>query len=211
MTEEKDGKEEGGPLLEQPAALEDHADLPSSTGVETNRRGSKQVPPPPTARSAAGNSGDSHGNSLTILLIVGTALLVVALIMSSIALGLAVGNRGCNFMPRGQMKRGGMNRSAAGRAFQELKNLESGGQVSIIRGNVVTVDGGNVTIQTSAGNETVVVTDGTRLRGAGLAGRQGGASSLKAGQQVTVLAKKTTDGKLEAVVVRAGLENRPGK
>lgn len=208
--EKKDDKGTGS-LGEQPAAPDGLEGTPP-TGDVASREGEKKAPPPPTARSVAGNDGGSYHRNQMILLAIGIAILIVVVVASSIALGFVLErHNGVVRRPGEMMRRGVMNRAGAGQLRQELKNLAGGGEVSIIRGNVATVEGGNVTIETPTGNETVVVADSTKFRGAGATGAQDGVSSLKAGQQVTVFAKKTTDGKLEAVVVRAGAEKAPNK
>jgi hypothetical protein len=192
----------GGPVAEQSTASGDQ--------TETIGQGS-QAPPPPEVKSGTADNGGPRSKTYNILLAACAAAAVVALILSAIALGFAVEDRHDVNKPREMMQRRFMNRPNAGQLRGELKDLAEGGQVSIIRGNVGTVEGGNVTVQTPTGNETVVITDSTSFRGPGLAGEQAGASSLTAGKQVTVVAKKTTDGKLEAMVVNVGAENTPSK
>jgi len=182
----------------------------SGEDKEKKDEGLPVVPPAaPQNQHDAPAAGVARGGAQTILLVTGVVLLAVSLIMSSLALAFALGDRECVREPGRMMRRGGMNRG--GQVRQELKDLASGGEVSIVRGTVGTVQGGNVTVVTPTGNETVVVTDGTRFRGPASAGEQAGVSSLKAGETVTVFAKKTADGKLEAVVVRRGAETAPEK
>jgi hypothetical protein len=202
MVEENVDNTDDGPVAEKPVSSGDQAD---TTQQET------QTPPPPSGRSGTADHWGSQGKTFTILLVACAAVAAIALLLSAIALGFAVEHHDGAGNQREMMQRRFMNRPNAGQLRGELKGLAAGGDVSVIRGNVGTVEGGNVTVQTPTGNETVVITNSTQFRGPGLTGEQTGASSLTAGKQVTVLAKKTADGKLEAVVVSVGADNTPNK
>jgi hypothetical protein len=147
------------------------------------------VPPPPMAPTPPPRrQADSPWREgQWVLVAIAAVILIVIVAAGGFAVGYAVGNR---------------NSKSAG--------LTGGAQQgpSRVQGQVASVSGGNLTIDTADGAQTVSITQNTRFPGAGAAGSDpgagAGAQSLQPGESVFVVVKKAADGNLEALAVRPG-------
>jgi hypothetical protein len=164
------------------------------------------VPPPPMAPTPPPRrQADSPWREgQWVLVAIAAVILIVIVAAGGFAVGYAVGNR--NSKSAGLT--GGAQQGQAPQRLQRLQQqLEQRG-ASLVQGQVASVSGGNLTIDTADGAQTVSITQNTRFPGAGAAGSDpgagAGAQSLQPGESVFVVVKKAADGNLEALAVRPG-------
>lgn len=163
-----------------------------------------------------------------VLLGIGAGILVVLLCGGMFAVGFVVGNgsdkggTGLGLTGRGTgpgRQQGAGPGQAGGEAGQgavrqKVQQWLQQQDATLVRGQVTGVDDGTVNIQTPDGEQTIAVTESTRVLGAGQAAGQGVtggsgsvAQDLQQGERIVVAVRKGADGKLEALAlkkVRAG-------
>jgi hypothetical protein len=167
------------------------------------------APPPPPRRQA--DSPWREGQ--WVLVAIAAVILIVIVAAGGFAVGYAVGNRNSKSAGLTGGAQKGLPGGAAqqGQAPQRLQRLQQQLEqrgASLVQGQVASVSGGNLTIDTADGEQTVSITENTRFPGAGAAGSDpgagAGAQSLQPGESVFVVVKKEADGNLEALAVRPG-------
>ncbi|HEY5532393.1 MAG TPA: DUF5666 domain-containing protein [Candidatus Anoxymicrobiaceae bacterium] len=165
--------------------------------------GKTTEPPPP--RKAKSRSGGTDRVERNQKILIGLAIAILAVVVVASCVGLAFGIHGRR-ANRMELNRGGAMqqlRQRGQRLMNRGRQLLENGEASIIRGKVTAVDGNSVTVDTGKGNQTVSTTGKTRYLGVGSTGGNPGLQ-LTVGEQVSVFAKKGSDGKLEAALIRIG-------
>jgi hypothetical protein len=121
-------------------------------------------------------------------------LLVVITAAGGFAIGYAVGRRNT---------RAGITAASQNGPLQRLESLLQSG-ASVLRGQVTEVNDGSISVETPQGSQAVTLTAATRFLGAGAAQGVTGpaAQTVKKGDTVLVVARKTASGNLEAIAVR---------
>jgi len=198
--------------------------------VETVAAEAAKPPEPKAKRRPTGGGGAGYERNQKMLLGVGAAILVVVIVAALFALGYTIGKQKADIrqlaggnaaqgLPGGGIGRGGQGPTGGaaggqqnGQLREELKKMVESGEAVIIRGKVTSVEGGGVTVETPGGSQTVAVTDKTSYLGAG-AKAGGGNTGVgpSVGDQVLVFARKSADGKLEAIAVRGGAAGQQNK
>ncbi len=163
--------------------------------------GTPQAGPPP----ARPGNGDRYARNQRLLLGIAAGILAVVLIAGSFVVGYLVGDSGREVVAPGIGRARGLAGGQAGPAAglrEQFGDLLRSGEGVALRGKVTSVSDSSLTVETASGSEQVELTGETRYLGRGIAASgQLGAASVKAGEQVLVVAKKT-DGKLQALLVR---------
>ena len=173
---------------------------------------------PPPSHPRGRREGGAYERNQKALLVIGIAILAIIVIASSYALGYTIGNQSADTRPLiggRSAERSGAGQGQGGGGLpgggvrERVGKMLDSGEASLITGKVRAVQGGELTVETPGGNQTVSVAADTRYLGAGAAGAGGGkAADLRTGEQVQVLARKGPDGKLQAIAVRLGKARR---
>ncbi len=188
----------------------------------------------PPAEQAAQPDPRRQERNQKLMLGIGAGILVVLLCGGMFAVGFAVGNRsdtngkvlGLRSTGTGLGRQQGTGQqqaaggAARGAAQQKVQQWLQQQDATLVRGQVTGVNDGSVNVQTPDGEQTIALTEETRVLGAGQAagsGATGGsgtgaARDLKQGERIVVAVRKGADGKLEALAlkrVRAGVDTQP--
>lgn len=164
-----------------------------------------------------GDSAKKRDGQRQLLIGISAAILAVLVIASVFTLGYFIGRETgvTDTLAKGGRRsqvgsaglKGGLTQApgggtAAGRVREMIRN----GEAELARGDVTSVEGGKVILQTESGSATIALTDNTRFVGQGSQGKApgaaGGEEKLANGQKVTVLVKRDSGGNLEALMVR---------
>lgn len=217
---EETGTEAQAAASPEPATEAPATPAPEPTPEAVLEAGSPRPGLPPEPKRKKHNSDDAgrRARDQRALIGLGIAVLVLLIIGASFGIGFAVGDyhEGSRTLLRNRLQNG-MGPGQRLRRFREnAQGMMQNGEASVIRGTVAAVDANNLTVQTSSGNQTVSLSANTKYLGA--AGGNGGSNtgvSLAVGEQVQVFARKTADGKLEAVLIRVGSQalqsSQPGQ
>jgi hypothetical protein len=167
---------------------------------------------------ARNDSAKRYNRDHRLLIGISAAILAVLVIASAFALGYFIGHGNgvtdtlAKGGRQGQVTPGGLNqglgRSQVGGAVGErLRGMIQSGEAELVRGDVAAVEAGKITVQTEKGSEIIALTDDTRYLGQGRiqGGQAGGTDQVKKpekGDKVTVIARRSDDGSLQALAVR---------
>lgn len=197
-----------------------------STGQEQRTPGGPGAPEAPRASAPAGpegsprRGGNAQDKGQRALLFVGIAVLAVILLGCTFALGYYMGDQNATIhgLVKGRPQVGSVpgepglqapgaqgqqepgQQGPGERVRQRVQEMLQDPDNSLVRGTVASVQDGTVTVETQSGQESVKVTEQTRVLGGGKAGA--GTGSLATGDGVTIIARRGADGSLEAIAIR---------
>jgi len=176
-----------------------------------------------------GESAEKHDRNQRLLIGISAAILAMLVIASAFALGYFIGHENGvtgtlvkggrqGLVSPGGLKGGLKQPVAGGAAGGRIREMIRNGEAELARGDVTSVEGGKVTLQTESGSVTIALTDNTRYLGQGSqgkapgapAGAAGEAKKLEKGQKVTVLVQRDSGGNMEALAVRV-MGQGPGR
>jgi len=164
----------------------------------------KTAEPPPPRKAKSGSGGtDRVERNQKILIGLAIAILAIVVVASCVGLAFGIHGRRANRMELNRGRAMQQLRQRGQRLMNRGRQLLENGEASIIQGKVTAVDSNGVTVDTGKGNQTVSITGNTRYLGVGSTGGSPGLQ-LNVGEQVSVFAKKGSDGKLEAALIRIG-------
>jgi len=175
------------------------------------------------------DSAKKHNRNQRLLIGISAAILAMLVIASVFTLGYFIGHgNGAAGAPLNGGRQGpvgsgglsgGLRQSAAGGAAgARIREKVRSGEAQLVRGDVTSVEGSKVTLQSESGSTTVALTDNTRYLGQGRQSKApgtpavtaGGAKKLEKGQKVTVFVERDSSGNMEALAVRV-MGQKPGR
>jgi|GEM_PF-6881864 len=181
----------------EPGATANDATEPIGAAGQT-----AEPPPPQKAKSRSGGTGGVERNQ-KILIGLAIAVLAVVVIAACVGLAFAIHGPRVNRMELNRGRSMQQFRQRGQRLMNRGRQLLKNGEANIVRGKVTAVDSNSVTVDTGKGSQTVSITGNTRYLGVGSTGGNPGLQ-LTVGEQVSVFAKRGSDGKLEAALIRIG-------
>ena len=166
------------------------------------------------------DSAKKRNRNQRLLIGISAAILAMLVIASVFTLGYFIGHgNGAAGAPLNGGLSGGLRQSAAGGAAgARIREKVRSGEAQLVRGDVTSVEGSKVTLQSESGSTTVALTDNTRYLGQGRQSKApgtpavtaGGAKKLEKGQKVTVFVERDSSGNMEALAVRV-MGQKPGR